>query len=68
MRLAFALAAAALLCGCTTSGQPLGPSDYDLLARKCQDRGGYLTPIPGANNANVAANYYCNISGTAASH
>ena len=68
MRLAIGLAFAALIGGCTTPSQPAAPSDHAMLAQKCQARGGHLLPIPGANNPNEAANYYCDLPGGAQSH
>jgi hypothetical protein len=62
MRAVLLLASVAILGGCA-SGANLGPSDYEILLKKCQDRGGRLTPVPGANNANVNANYQCSVSG-----
>jgi hypothetical protein len=64
-RLVIGLSLAALIGACTTPGQPPAPSDRAVLAQKCQDRGGRLIPIPGANNANEALNYYCDLPGGA---
>ncbi|MES2033527.1 MAG: hypothetical protein V4466_05070 [Pseudomonadota bacterium] len=65
MRMIAILTAAALLSGCATtgSGRPDRVSQYDKLNKACVDRGGLLMPIPGAMNANVAANYSCDFRG-----
>ncbi len=57
------LLASLMLLGACTTGKDLGPSDYDILLKKCQDRGGRLVPIPGANTSNVNANYQCEAGG-----
>lgn len=62
------LGAAAILAGCasTTNAGPEREREYDRLVRECQERGGILTPIPGAYSPNEAANYACEIRGPTA--
>jgi hypothetical protein len=68
MRLVIGLTLVALIGGCTTPNQSQAQSDRVVLAQKCRERGGHLIPIAGANNANEAANYFCDLPGGAQSH
>lgn len=63
MRMIAILTVAAVLAGCATGASEGRVSEYDKLNKTCVDRGGLLTPIPGATNANVAANYACEFRG-----
>ncbi|HYE42155.1 MAG TPA: hypothetical protein VEA15_02085 [Caulobacteraceae bacterium] len=67
MKTSVVLLCLAALAGCasTTSAGAERQSEYERLARECQERGGILMPIPGANNANGAANHACEIRGPA---
>lgn len=65
MRYALVLMAAATLAACASTTGHSGKSEYERLEKECRERGGILTPIPGAHNANEAANYACEIRGPA---
>jgi uncharacterized lipoprotein YajG len=68
MKLVIGLAGVALLGGCATGNGSPAQSDRAVLAQKCQARGGHLVAIAGANNANEAANFYCDLPGGDKSH
>jgi hypothetical protein len=59
------LAALTLVAGCATGPNDKADNnaDYNRISKSCQDRGGMLTPIPGAHDSNEAANYACEFRG-----
>jgi hypothetical protein len=59
------LLAGLLLSGCaTTTARPDGTvSEFQRVSAECRDRGGILTPIPGAATGRVETDYACTISG-----
>ncbi|MBS0295682.1 MAG: hypothetical protein JSR45_05175 [Proteobacteria bacterium] len=59
------LATLTLVAGCASNPSPSADNnaDYNRISESCKARGGMLTPIPGAHNANEAANYACEFRG-----
>lgn len=63
-----ALAAASLAtAGCAAGARPLNGygAEMDRLTADCAERGGILTPIPGATSGRPQADYACEIRGGA---